>query len=41
MMWVDFRLTHFIGFVYDFLFSNYGENPKNIPTGHKLNQVVK
>ena len=42
-MWVDFRIAHIIGcsLFMIFLYSNYGENSKKIPTGHELNQVVK
>jgi len=43
MMWLDFRIAHFMGysFVYEFEIINYGEKPKKDFTGHKPNRVVK
>jgi len=43
VMWNDFKIAHFMVRIclWIFIFTNYGENPKKIPTEHKLNQVVK
>jgi len=41
-MWVDFRIAHFNWLLLFMILrlAIYGENPKKIPTGHELNQVV-
>ena len=44
MMWVDFKIAHFMGytlFMVFYLKHNMVSNPKMIHTWHKLNQVVK